>query len=73
MRALLSEILQKYPSARANTSFGGQHEIRSLFERLKDAISELDFVKRNSNLFVKYSYGKGNWAETLTCPLETYH
>lgn len=64
MRALLSEILQKYPSARANTSFGGQHEIRSLFERLKDAISELDFVKRNSNLFVKYSYGKGNWAET---------
>jgi hypothetical protein len=64
MRELLKQILEKYPSARANTSFGGQHEIRSLFEKLKDEVSALDFVKSNTNLIVKYSYGKGNWAET---------
>ena len=64
MRELLSTILEKYPSARATTSFGGQHEIRSLFEKLKDAVSSLTYVKNNPNLLVKYSYGKGNWAET---------
>jgi len=64
MRELLSEILHKYPSARANTSFGGQHEIRALFEKLKGAISSLNCVKGNSNLIVKYSYGQGKWAET---------
>lgn len=64
MRELLKEILEKYPAARANTSFGGQHEIRSLFEKLKDEFSSLKFVKENKNLLVKYSYGKGNWAHT---------
>ncbi len=64
MRELLKEILEKYPAARANTSFGGQHEIRSLFEKLKDEFSSLKFVANNKNLLVKYSYGKGNWAHT---------
>lgn len=64
MRELLKAILEKYPTARATTQFGGQHEIRSLFEKLKDEVSALDFVKSNTNLIVKYSYGKGNWAET---------
>lgn len=64
MRELLKAILEKYPTARATTKFGGQHEIRSLFEQLKEKISSLDFVKSNENLLVKYSYGKGNWAET---------
>lgn len=64
MRELLKEILEKYPAARANTSFGGQHEIRSLFEKLKDELSSLEFVANNKNLLVKYSYGKGNWAHT---------
>jgi len=64
MRELLKEILEKYPTARASTSFGGQHEIRSLFENLKDEFSALNFVKENKNLLVKYSYGKGNWAHT---------
>jgi DNA polymerase III delta prime subunit len=64
MRELLKAILEKYPTARATTQFGGQHEIRSLFDKLKDEVSALDFVKLNSNLIVKYSYGKGNWAET---------
>jgi hypothetical protein len=64
MRELLKKILEKYPAARANTSFGGQHEIRSLFEALKDEFSALKFVKDNKNLLVKYSYGKGNWAQT---------
>jgi hypothetical protein len=64
MRELLKEILEKYPTARASTSFGGQHEIRSLFENLKDEFSALNFVKDNKNLLVKYSYGKGNWAHT---------
>jgi hypothetical protein len=36
MREILKEILEKYPTARASTQFGGQHEIRSLFEKLKD-------------------------------------
>ena len=64
MREILKEILEKYPNARATTAFGGQHEIRSLFENLKDEFSALDFVRDNKNLIVKYSYGKGNWAET---------
>ena len=64
MRELLKNILEKYPTARATTSFGGQHEVRALFERLKDSISSLGYIKSNSNLLVKYSYGKGNWAET---------
>ena len=64
MRELLKTILEKYPSARATSSFGGQHEIRALFERLKDSVSSLGYVKNNPNLLVKYSYGKGNWAET---------
>ena len=45
MRELLKEILEKYPKARAATQFGGQHEIRSLFDKLKDEVSSLDFVK----------------------------
>jgi 5-methylcytosine-specific restriction protein B len=64
MREILKNILEKYPNARATTSFGGQHEIRSLFESLKESISSLEFIKNNQNLLVKYSYGKGNWAET---------
>ena len=64
MRDILKNILEKYPNARATTSFGGQHEIRALFERLKESISSLKFVKNNQNLLVKYSYGKGNWAQT---------
>ena len=58
MREILKEILEKYPNARATTVFGGQHEIRSLFENLKDEFSALDFVRDNKNLIVKYSYGK---------------
>lgn len=64
MRELLKEILEKYPAARTNTQFGGQHEIRSLFEKLKDEFSSLEFVANNKNILVKYSYGKGNWALT---------
>lgn len=64
MRKILKEILEKYPNARATTAFGGQHEIRSLFESLKQSISFLDFIQNNQNLLVKYSYGKGNWAQT---------
>ncbi len=64
MREIFKNILEKYPNARATTAFGGQHEIRSLFESLKESISSLEFIKNNQNLLVKYSYGKGNWAET---------
>jgi hypothetical protein len=64
MRDLIKEILEKYPNARATSPFGGQHEIRSLFERLKELIRSLDVIKNNQNLLVKYSYGKGNWAQT---------
>jgi len=64
MRDILKEILEKYPNARAGTPFGGQHEIRALFESLKETIRSLDCIKNNQNLLVKYSYGKGNWAQT---------
>ena len=64
MREIIKNILEKYPNARATTSFGGLHEIRSLFESLKESISSLEFIKNNQNLLVKYSYGKGNWAQT---------
>ncbi len=47
MRELLNNILEKYPTARATTSFGGQHEVRALFERLKDSISSLGYIKSN--------------------------
>jgi len=33
MRDLIKEILEKYPNARATSPFGGQHEIRSLFDQ----------------------------------------
>lgn len=64
MRELIATILEKYPSARATSSFGGRHEIRALFEKLKDTVSSLVYVENNPELIVKYSYGKGNWAET---------
>jgi len=64
MRELLKTILEKYPTARATSKFGGQHEIRALFEKLKEEINSLEFVRNDPNLLVKYSYGKGNWAET---------
>ena len=56
MRELLKAILEKYPTARATTQFGGQHEIRSLFDKLKDEFSALQFVKENKNLLVKYKF-----------------
>ena len=46
MRDLLKEILEKYPNARATTAFGGQHEIRSLFEDLKESIRSLRLYKK---------------------------
>ena len=64
MIEVLRKILEKYPIARETTAFGGMHEIRSLFESLKESISSLEFIKNNQNLLVKYSYGKGNWAQT---------
>ena len=64
MREILKNILENYPNARATSSFGGQNEIRSLFESLKESIQSLEFVKNNQNLLVKFSYGKGNWAQT---------
>lgn len=62
MQSLIQQILEKYPSARATTKFGGPHEIQTLFQELRARISELDCVKNNTNLIVKSSYGKGNWA-----------
>ena len=41
MREIFKNILEKYPNARETTSFGGMHEIRSLFESLKESIGTL--------------------------------
>ena len=62
MDKLIKQILEKYPAARASTSFGGPHEIQRLFRELKAKVAELSFIKNNPNLVVKSSYGKGNWA-----------
>lgn len=62
MKDVLTKILDKYPSARASTPFAGKHEIYSLFEKLKEEVSEFNFVASNQNLLVKVSYGKGKWA-----------
>ena len=62
MQQLIQLILEKYPTARATTSFGGPHEIQRLFQELRGEIANLSFVKSNPNLVVKSSYGKGNWA-----------
>ena len=62
MRTALQQILEKYPSARANTPFKGPHEISDLFNKLRKEVADLPSVKSNKNLIVKSSYGKGNWA-----------
>ena len=62
MQKTIQSILDKYPLARASSRFSGDHEILKLFSSLKDEISKLDFIKNNSNLVVKFSCGKGNWA-----------
>ena len=41
MREILKNILEKYPNAQATASYVGQHEIRSLFESLKESIRSL--------------------------------
>jgi hypothetical protein len=62
MQQLIQLILEKYPSARATTPFGGPHEIQKLFQDLRVRVADLSFIKNNPNLVVKSSYGKGNWA-----------
>jgi 5-methylcytosine-specific restriction protein B len=62
MKDVITKILDKYPSARTSTPFAGKHEIYSLFEKLKEEVSEFNFVSSNQNLLVKVSYGKGKWA-----------
>ena len=62
MQQLIKLILEKYPTARATTSFGGPHEIQRLFQELRGEVANLNFIKNNPNLVVKSSYGKGNWA-----------
>jgi 5-methylcytosine-specific restriction protein B len=62
MQAIIDQILEKYPTARATTSFGGPHEIQQLFQTLRIEIENLEAIRGNPNLVVKSSYGKGNWA-----------
>lgn len=62
MKQLIQLILEKYPTARATTTFGGPHEIQKLFQELRVEVANLCFIKDNPNLVVKSSYGKGNWA-----------
>jgi hypothetical protein len=62
MKTLIQSILDNYPKARASSRFSGDHEVFKLFGSLKNKISELDCVKNNPNLVVKFSCGQGNWA-----------
>lgn len=62
MKDLIQSILDKYPNARASSSYSGEHEVFKLFSSLRDKVAELDFIKGNPNLVVKFSCGKGNWA-----------
>jgi MoxR-like ATPase len=62
MKSLIEQILKNYPDARAKSAFKGPHLISDLFNRLRIAVGALDSVESNTNLIVKTSYGKGNWA-----------
>lgn len=62
MQKIIQDILDKYPTARASSRFSGEHEVYKLFANLKDEISNLEFIKSNPSLKVKFSCGQGNWA-----------
>ena len=62
MNELIQSILEQYPMARESSRFSGDNEVYQLFKQLKDEIANLDCVKDNSNLIVKFSCGQGNWA-----------
>jgi len=62
MQEIIRKILEKYPTARATTTFGGPHEIQQLFQKLRLQVENINSIKSNPNLKVKSSYGKGNWA-----------
>ena len=62
MKTIIQSILDKYPTARATSKFSGDNEVFKIFNSLRDEISNLDFIKDNSNLVVKFACGQGNWA-----------
>jgi MoxR-like ATPase len=62
MRDTIEEILAKYNTYRSTRPFKGPHEITRLFSALQSEVAQLPSVQENSNLQVKSSYGKGNWA-----------
>lgn len=62
MQQQIEQLLKIYPEARANSSFKGPHEVQRQFQSLQAEIQNIDVIKNNPNLLVKYSYGKGNWA-----------
>ena len=62
MQALIQSILRQYPQARANSRFSGEHDVYQLFGKLRDKIADLDCIKNNQTLSVRFSCGQGNWA-----------
>ena len=55
-------ILDRYREAKANQSFGGNHEIRELFTHARKTIEQTPGISGQKSLHVVASYGKGNWA-----------
>ena len=62
MQKEIETLLSIYPSARAGSPFKGPHEVQRQFQSLQAGIESIKEIEGNSNLLVKYSYGKGNWA-----------
>ena len=60
-----SKILEGYNYARHNLEFGGNHEIREYFEKLKALLAAAPVVEKRTRIHIACSYGKGNWATTL--------
>ena len=62
MRELIKSILENYNKFRQTEAFKGTHDINQYFSELRSEVESLAVVRSNSNLIVKSSYGKGNWA-----------
>jgi 5-methylcytosine-specific restriction enzyme B len=62
LRIAFEEILRDYPQARQTGTFGGDHPVVQVFQRVEQAIAVLPAVRANAHLRVKFSAGLGNWA-----------
>jgi hypothetical protein len=61
--AILRDVLQRYPRARANEVFGRASTFWPLLDELRAAIPATPALAHAAHLRVKVSFGQGGWAE----------